>query len=99
MIYHVVQKLKWEAALQQGFYEADSLASEGFIHLSTKDQVAGVLQRYYQGQKDLLLLQVDETKLTAELKYELAPSVNELFPHLFGRLNMEAVTDLTVINC
>ena len=97
MIYHVILKSKWEAALQQGFYEADSLTSEGFIHLSTKEQVAGVLQRYYQGQNDLLLLQVDETKLTAELKYELAPSVNELFPHLFGRLNIDAVTGITAI--
>lgn len=97
MIYHVVQKLKWDAALQQGFYQADSLASEGFIHLSTKDQVDGVLERYYKGQNNLLLLQVDETKLTAELKYELAPSVNELFPHLFGRLNIDAVTEITSI--
>jgi uncharacterized protein (DUF952 family) len=97
MIYHVIQKLKWDVALQQGFYEADSLASEGFIHLSTKEQVAGVLQRYYQGQNDLLLLHVEETKLTADLKYELAPSVKELFPHLFGRLNMEAVVSITAI--
>jgi uncharacterized protein (DUF952 family) len=97
MIYHVVHKSKWEAALLQGFYEADSLTSEGFIHLSTKEQVAAVLKRYYQGQTDLLLLHVDETKLTAELKYELAPSVNELFPHLFGRLNIDAVIDVTNI--
>jgi uncharacterized protein (DUF952 family) len=97
MIYHVLQKIKWNAALQQGFYEADSLASEGFIHMSTKEQVAGVLQRYYKGQKDLLLLYVDETKLTAELKYELASSVNEMFPHLFGRLNIDAVTEVTGI--
>ena len=94
MIYHVVQKTKWNAALQQGFYEADSLAGEGFIHMSTKEQVAGVLQKYYKGQKDLLLLHVDETKLTAELKYELASSVNEMFPHLFGRLNIDAVTEV-----
>ncbi len=97
MIYHVVHKSKWKAALQQGFYEADSLASEGFIHMSTKEQVNGVLQRYYKGQNDLLLLHIDENKLTVELKYELAPSVNELFPHLFGRLNINAVTDITNI--
>ena len=98
MIYHVVNKTSWQQALQQGFYEAPSLATEGFIHLSTKDQVAGVLQRYYQNQTDLLLLQVDESKLTAELKYEIAPSVNELFPHLFGRLNLNAVTAVTEIS-
>ena len=97
MIYHVVQKSKWDAALLQGFYEADSLASEGFIHLSTKEQVAAVLQRYYQGQNNLLLLHVDESKLTAELKYDWAPSVNEMFPHLFGRLNIDAVTEITSI--
>ena len=97
MIYHVVNKTSWQQALQQGFYETPSLATEGFIHLSTKDQVAGVLQRYYQNQTDLLLLQVDESKLTAELKYEIAPSVNELFPHLFGRLNLNAVTAVTEI--
>jgi uncharacterized protein (DUF952 family) len=97
MIYHVVKKSSWDAALQQGFYEADSLVSEGFIHLSTKEQVAAVLQRYYQNQNDLVLLHVEESKLTAELKYELAPSVNEMFPHLFGRLNMEAIEEVTVI--
>lgn len=95
MIYHIVPKAKWEAALQQGYYEADSLFTEGFIHMSREEQIAGVQQRYYKEQHNLLLLHIDETKLTAELKYELAPSVNELFPHLFGRLNTEAVVNIT----
>jgi len=76
MIYHVVTEANWQKAQQQGFYEADSLASEGFIHSSKAEQVAGVLERYYKGQSNLLLLHIDETKLTAPLKYELAPSVN-----------------------
>ncbi|MFM6925341.1 MAG: DUF952 domain-containing protein [Ferruginibacter sp.] len=91
MIYHVVTGTNWQKALQQGFYEADSLASEGFIHTSKAEQVAGVLERYYKGQSDLVLLHIDETRLTAPLKYELAPSVNEEFPHIFGRLNIDAV--------
>lgn len=93
MIYHVTTKSGWQQALQQGYYEAPSLATEGFIHLSKKEQVAGVLQRYYKNQTDLLLLHVDESKLSAELKYELSPSVNEEFPHLFGRLNIDAVVE------
>jgi uncharacterized protein (DUF952 family) len=94
MIYHVVTAANWQNALQQGFYEADSLALEGFIHTSKAEQVAGVLQRYYKGQSNLLLLHIDETKLTAPLKYELAPSVNEAFPHIFGRLNLDAVVKI-----
>lgn len=91
MIYHVVTEANWQKALQQGFYEAESLAKEGFIHTSKAEQVAGVLERYYKNQSNLLLLHIDETKLTAPLKYELAPSINEEFPHIFGRLNVGAV--------
>jgi uncharacterized protein (DUF952 family) len=98
MIYHVIPKTQWEQALQQGYYEAPSLTAEGFIHFSKAEQVPGVLQRYYQGKKDLLLLHVDENKLTAPLKYEMAPSINEVFPHLFGRLNLDAVTAVAAIN-
>lgn len=91
MIYHVVSATNWQKAVQQGFYEADSLATEGFIHTSKADQVKGVLERYYQGQNNLILLHIDETKLTSSLKFELAPSINEEFPHIYGRLNLDAV--------
>jgi uncharacterized protein (DUF952 family) len=87
----------WQQALQQGYYEAASLAAEGFIHLSKKEQVEGVLQRYYQNATGLLLLHVEESKLTAPLKYELSPSVNEVFPHLFGRLNLDAVVEVSEV--
>lgn len=93
MIYHVITKTMWQDAVAKGYYEAPSLLTEGFIHTSTEKQVHGVLERYYKQQHDLLLLHIDETKLTAELKYELAPSVNEMFPHIYGRLNLDAVTD------
>ena len=95
MIYHVVSHGKWQAALTRGFYEADSLETEGFIHASKEGQVKGVLDRYYQNKTGLLLLHIDESKLTAELRYELAPSVNEEFPHIYGRLNTGAVIKTT----
>lgn len=98
MIYHVVTKNLWKQALQQGYYEAASLATEGFIHLSKKEQVEGVLQRYYKNVPGLLLLHVDENKLLAELKYELSLSVNELFPHLYGQLNLNAVVEITALS-
>jgi uncharacterized protein (DUF952 family) len=98
MIYHVVTNQNWESAQQQGFYAAESLALEGFIHCSTTHQVKGVLERYYKDVPNLLLLYIDETKLTAPLKYELAPSVNEEFPHIFGQLNLDAVVEVEKLN-
>ena len=97
MIYHIVTANAWRAALAQGFYQAASLATEGFIHTSKQSQVKGVLERYYLNQADLLLLHIDESKLTVLLKYELSPTVNEEFPHIFGRLNLDAVIKTTTI--
>jgi len=97
MIYHVTTGKEWKTALENGFYEAPSLSIEGFIHLSQKGQVAGVLERYYKGKQDLLLLHVDEKMVKAPLKYELAPSVNEEFPHIYGVINLDAVVDVEVL--
>ena len=95
MIYHVTTKQDWELAIKKGFFDEPSLYSEGFIHNSTEAQVNGVLERYYKNQTDLLLLHIDESRLVPELKYELAPSINELFPHVFGNINLDAVVKIT----
>ncbi len=90
MIYHIVTKADWERQANQAEYEATSLQTEGFIHLSTKEQLAGVLERYYENVPDLLLLQIDPHKLTHNLRYEPATN-NQHFPHLYGSLNKDAV--------
>jgi chorismate synthase len=95
--YHVTKKANWEKALQDGFYTAPSLESEGFIHNSKAGQVAGVLERYYKNETNLVKLTIDPSKLKSELKYELAPSVNEWFPHVFGPINIEAVVAMEEI--
>lgn len=98
MIYHVTKKQDWAAAVAKGAFEAPSLFTEGFIHNSTKEQVSGVLQRYYRNETDLVLLHIDETLLTAPLKYELAPSINEMFPHIFGPININAVVNVETLD-
>ena len=56
------------------------------------------MDRYYQGEKNLLLLTIDPSKVSAPLKYELAPSLNEEFPHIYGALNLDAVVNIEKIN-
>ncbi|MBD2703619.1 DUF952 domain-containing protein [Spirosoma sp. BT702] len=97
LIYHIVLSANWLAFEDQPNYEAASLQTEGFIHLSQKEQVAQTLSRYYQDVPNLLLLHVDTTKLTHPLKYE--PSTNnELFPHLYGPLNKDAIVRIEALN-
>lgn len=101
MIYHIARRATWEEAQARGTYQAPSLASEGFIHCSTRAQALTVANEWFRGQSDLLLLCIDESKLRAELRWE-APAHPEasmaehtadgsLFPHLYGLLNLEAV--------
>ena len=71
----------------------DSLASEGFIHLSTREQVLWVAGRFYRGQAGLLLLAVDPARLVAELRYEEAEP-GQHFPHLYGALNLDAIVEV-----
>lgn len=97
LIYHIVAVTDWAKQDSQPDYEATSLQTEGFIHLSTKEQVDGVLNRYYQHVPDLLLLHVDVHKLTHELRYETATN-NDQFPHLYGPLNKTAVVDIEKLN-
>jgi uncharacterized protein (DUF952 family) len=93
IIYHVTSKQEWKAAQVKGSYEAASLATEGFIHCSKASQVQGVLERYFKGKTNLVKLVIDTNKLTHQLKYELAPSINEEFPHIFGSINLDAIID------
>lgn len=96
MIYHLTLPAHWSRFGPDESYRSETFDEEGFIHLSTESQVPGVLQRYYRGVPRLLKLHVDEGKLTSELKHE--PSTGgELFPHLYGPLNREAVVGVEEI--
>jgi uncharacterized protein (DUF952 family) len=93
-IYHITTKQDWKAAEEKGFYVAPSLETEGFIHCSEEHQVKGVLERYYKGKTDLLKLVIDPGKVRSELKHELAPSINENFPHIYGPINLDSVASV-----
>ena len=62
---------------------------------------------FYAGQIGLALLVIDPARLQAELRYEapvhphasaVAPAAHELFPHLYGALNFDAVVGVLDLN-
>ncbi|HUR65855.1 MAG TPA: DUF952 domain-containing protein, partial [Chitinophagaceae bacterium] len=63
IIYHVAFADEWKEAKQKGSYEHPSLKEEGFIHCSQEHQVAGVLERYFEGKTNLVKLVIDTDKL------------------------------------
>jgi uncharacterized protein (DUF952 family) len=98
IIYHVTSREEWNRASENGVYIAPSLALENFIHCSKPEQVEGVLSRYFKGMRDLVRLTIDTDKLTAPWQYDLARSINEEFPHVYGPINTDAVIEIASIS-
>ncbi len=64
--------------------------ADGYIHFSTREQVAETAARHFSGMTGLLLIAVDAGALGPALKYEPSRG-GDLFPHLYGALPMSAV--------
>ncbi len=93
-IFHITDQTHWQAALTSGEYAADSLSTQGFIHCSTSEQVIPVANLWFKGQKDLLLLEIDADRVSAEIKYENLDHGTELFPHVYGPIQALAVINV-----
>ena len=94
-IFHLTPAATWADARRAGVYAADSLATEGFIHCSTAEQVVWVANTRFRDRHDLVLLNIDSGQLSAPVKYENLEGGTQLFPHLYGPLNLDAVVGVT----
>ena len=76
-------------------YEPDSLASEGCVHCSSADQVAGTARLLFAGTHDLLLLVIDPRRLGgAEVRWEDTYGIGQTFPHVYGPIPREAIVEV-----
>lgn len=99
MIYHITSRKAWREAQQRGDYRAENFEKDGFIHCSTGAQVLPVAEKYYAGQRSLIVLVIDPERLSSDLRWEPpaggAPppgvSEGEQFPHVYGPINLDAI--------
>ncbi len=96
-IYHVTTAKAWEDAQAKQSYVPSTFEKDGFIHCSIERQVEGVLERFYQGQTGLVKLKIEKAKVQRPVLFELAEDLNELFPHIYGPLNLDSVVSVTPI--
>jgi uncharacterized protein (DUF952 family) len=64
--------------------------SDGYIHMSTADQVAETLVKHFAGQVGLVIAEIDLSGFGDTLKWEVSRG-GALFPHLYAPLPLEAV--------
>lgn len=96
-VLHITARPAWQQAQRDGAYRAPSLDQVGYIHFSKPEQVLGVANAFYRGERDLVLLVIDPERLEPELRYEPPdemPDSSQRFPHLYGALNLDAVVSV-----
>ncbi|MBP7737642.1 MAG: DUF952 domain-containing protein [Spirochaetes bacterium] len=106
VIYHIVTLDDLVSNIMGEYYTPAGFDKDGFIHCTAeRSTTLLVLEDYFSAvadQKDILVLEIDVASVGSEVKYE-APAPIEgggtshikegaLFPHIYGNLNLDAVT-------
>lgn len=97
--YHITSAIEWHQAQTVGTYQPAGFAQEKFIHLSYSHQLLTVAHRFYTGQKGLVILVIDSSKIKDGLIEENLEGGTELYPHFYGVLPVDAVLDAIAFNC
>ncbi|MEP9402923.1 DUF952 domain-containing protein [Sphingomonas silueang] len=64
--------------------------ADGYVHLSTFDQLTETVDRHFVGQDDLHVAEVDLEALGEAVQWEESRG-GQLFPHLYAPLPLDAV--------
>ena len=85
------------AAPAAGAYEGEAHdKADGFIHASTREQLAGTLMTHYAEARRLAVAEIDAGALGDTLKWETSRG-GEKFPHIYGPLPWSAVRAVHLI--
>lgn len=90
-LYKVLPAAEWRAAEAAGCFRGWGIdLQDGYIHLSSADQVVETVARHFADQDGLLLVTVSGDKLGSALRWEPSRG-GELFPHVYGVIPIDAV--------
>ena len=104
MILHLAVRSEWEAARDVGSYPWSTrgltLDEVGYVHCSHEHQWRGVRDRFYADLVDdeLVLLIVDESKLSSPVVVERLDGAPDAFPHIYGPLDIAAVVETRAVS-
>lgn len=108
-IYHLVTETAFRSQVRGDIYRPASFGQEGFIHCAGEpDTLLKVANDYFASvEEPVLVLTINIAQVQPEVKFEPpAPLLGGgtshlqgglLFPHIYGPLNLEAITSLGVL--
>jgi uncharacterized protein (DUF952 family) len=98
-LFHIVARNVWDGAVVDGWYRPESLATEGFVHLSYADQVLGVANAFYRDLPGPVVVEFGRASLGSVVVDEDTYGSGQEFPHLYGPLPTSAATAIHPLEC
>ena len=91
LAYKIFTASEWLQFQTEGVFTGAPVdLGDGYIHMSTAEQLNETLARHFAGQNGLVIATIDLTQLGDALKWEVSRG-GALFPHYYGALPMAAV--------
>lgn len=91
IIYKILRQSEWAELERDGrFGGSEHDKRDGFIHMSTKDQLQGTLDKHYTDGDVVILAAVRVEAVSDPIKWEVSRGGAE-FPHIYGELSLSAV--------
>jgi len=91
LVYKILRADEWAALQRDGVTAGAPIdVQDGYVHLSSSEQVAETARRHFAGVDDLHLLALEATALGDALVWEPSRG-GALFPHLYRELRVRDV--------
>ncbi len=92
-VYKIMTTPQWAQFQSAGVFTGAPVdLADGYIHMSTAEQLEETLSKHFAGQTGLVIATVDLSQLGDALKWEVSRG-GALFPHYYGALPMAAVVE------
>ncbi len=89
--FKILTAAQWAAFERDGVFTGAPIdLADGYIHLSTYDQLEETLAKHFAGQEYLTIAEIDLKLLGDTVRWEESRG-GQLFPHVYGVLPMHAV--------
>ena len=91
LAYKILIADQWAQFQTEGVFTGAPVdLADGYIHMSTAEQLTETLAKHFAGQSGLVIATIDVAQLGDALKWEVSRG-GALFPHYYGALPMAAV--------
>lgn len=92
--FKVLTAPQWADFQREGVFRGAPVdVADGYIHLSTAEQLEATLAKHFAGQSGLVIAEVALAQFGDALRWEVSRG-GALFPHLYAELPMQAVVGL-----